>query len=380
MRRRQLFPNPPWWLNSDLMLSAPLCDASNPVAVYRGAMVLTPVRATAALRFDGTKYVSVGNNVIRIEPQGALFEGQRSNIMLQTDTSQDLLAQWTKANITSAFEDDANGYGSKRWTLTADASDRLFIRSITIPAAAHCFAFYVRKAAGAAVTAADCNIHCDNADVASTYTLIGNGIYRVSWENFVGANAARNNGLRLKAGKTVHLVAPPMLEAGAYCSSPFPTTAGAGTRNTDGLSVPRAGVIADAAGTMVLTFDTIAPRSIVPVWSGIVGIGADVLGAIVGAFANSIIATDGTNYPNPSIAVGEGDPSTVRYAITWNAAGGYIHTGVNGVVTPFIYDGSWANADIEIGARAGNPLWGHLRDLRFWNRTFTDAELGNITR
>ncbi|MCL5884448.1 MAG: hypothetical protein M1377_03740 [Deltaproteobacteria bacterium] len=375
MKRRALYPQP-WWLHDDLTFWAPLCDPVNPLAIYRGAGPLSMTRATAALRFDGTKFVSVGNNVLRIEPKGALIEGPRVNSMLLTDTSQDLLAQWTKVGITATFDDDANGYGGKRWALVADASDRQFVRSITIPAAAYSLAFYVRKADGSAVIAADCNIYCDNANAASAYTLIGNGIYRVSSENFTGANAARNSGLTVKANKTVHLVAPPQLEAGIFCSSPVPTTAGTATRNGDKLTFPKAGILDGAVGTLAMGIDFNGGLQ----YERILGNAADA-GAgqtYIQPFGPTLTVNDGAGKMLNVISAGN---ATHRIAIAWSAQLKGVTDG--GAVVAEAFAGDMAFDDNPVlgsNTAGGREIFGHLRDLRIWNRAFTSAELQNITR
>lgn len=376
-RRRPPIP-PPWWLRPDLTYWAPLADPANPLSVHRGG-ALVFVRATAALRWDGAKFVSVGNNVLRIESRGALIEGQRTAYeLLYGDTSQDLLAQWTKVGITSAFEADATGYGGTRWVLTADASDRQFIRGATIAAAPRALAFYVRRPDGGVVDATICNIYREGANRASAYTLIGNGIYRVSEASFNGSAGAANTGLTVKAGKTVHLVAPATLENGAFCAAPIPTADAQATRNTDVLTLPTAGNISGTVGTVAVTMnlnvDAIIDSYI---------LNLDSANYAIPLYYNrgvgKITLYDGANRFGPSIAAG--DFASHKLAASWSGAESKI--AVDGVVVVGAFDG-----DMNIGATAkigGNPtdeanLWGHIRDVFVWSRDFTAAEIGNITR
>jgi hypothetical protein len=79
----------------------------------------------------------------------------------------------------------------------------------------HSFSAYVIRPDRAAVTSADMNLLVNNGGVASTYTLVGNGIYKVTYINFDGINAAKNFGINVTAGRTVYLLGV-QLEEKAY--------------------------------------------------------------------------------------------------------------------------------------------------------------------
>ena len=376
MKRRQLLPQP-WWLHDDLLFWAPLCDPANPLAVYRGTGALSMTRATAALRFDGSKFVSVGNGILRIEPNGALIEGARTFAeMLYTDNSQDLLAQWTKTGITALFEADATAFGGSRWALTADGSDRIFVRSITIAAAARSLAWYVRRTDGGVVDATFCQIYREGAARASTYTLLGGGVYRVSEANLVGSAGAADTGLQIKAGKTLQVVAPAGLEAGAFCSSPMAIADAAMTRNADVLTFPSAGNIDGAVGTIALVGDAISQSSAI----AYIGTNGGYISPLYIQEGGSLWFWDGAN--NQGSGFTNTDGVSYRMANAYSGAAAKIAR--NGSISSsLMFDGDWnvaANVDLGKNAGYGTYIFGHIKDLRIWNRAFTDDELKNLTR
>ncbi len=374
MRRRQLLPLP-WWLNNDLLFWAPLRDVANPLVNYRGTGPCGFTRATTALRFTGIRFVSVDAGVLRIEPFGARIEEARQNLFLYADTSQDLLDQWTKAGLTAVFENDAAGYGGKRWSLAADGSDRQFVRSIAIAAAAHSVSFYVRRPDGAAVTAADCIIHREGADQTSTYTLVGNGIYRVSEANITGSGGAAATGLTVKADATIHLVAPPTLEAGSFPLSPIPTEDSAITRNADALSILVSGNLDPATGTAVVDFRLPADTNwLVPILGGTGG-----NPAYFYSDAELVKAYDGSGLFTFSPVM-----AGVRHRLAAFWGGGQMGIVVDGgAVNTAAFDG-----DVSIGANlllgssgvTGGGSGLNLFDLRIFGRKLSAAELQNITR
>lgn len=377
MRRRHPVRPLPWWLHDDLIFWAPLSDPVNPLAIYRGSGAFTFARATAGLRWDGSKFVAVGNNVLRIEPKGALIEGARTFAeMLYTDNSQDLLAQWTKVGITAAFEADATAYGGNRWTLAADASDRIFVRSITIAAAARSLAWYVRRPDGGVVDATFCQVYREGAARASTYTALGGGVYRVAEENFNGSGGAANTGLQIKAGKTLQIVAPAGLENGVFCSSPMALADAGANRNKDALLLP-ANAIDNTVGTLALEFDFNGTLQ----YERLLGNAADGgAGQIyVQPFGPTVIPNDGT--PRTLNVVASGNV-TQRIAIAWGGAAIKGATNGGAVVSDAFGGNMGLDATPILGANTagGREIFGHIRYLRRWNRVFTDTEIRNLTR
>jgi hypothetical protein len=363
-----------------LIFHAPFNDADNPLTIAVGTGSFTFTRATTALRYNGTKLISTATGTLRIEPSGALFEAARTNIMLYADTSADLLANWTSTGITATYDDDTNGYGDKRWTLAADGSDRQFVRTITIPASAHSLAFYVRKSGGSAVTSADCNIYADGANRTSTYTLVGNGIYRVEYANFTGANSALNSGLTVKASQTVYLVAPANLEAAAFTSSPIPTPAGSSVvRNADNLTFPVSGNITashtiyvehDESSTAAMAFHVFRQAgSVGYIWVRTWG-------------SNGVYAIAGTSGSEVTTVVPNVVNTLYRTASAYNNTGPVHQAATNGTYTTAANRGTYTVGTGACGigsSGSAEHLYGHVKNFRVYDTVFSQSELVDIT-
>ncbi len=363
------FPSP--------IFSAPLNDPDNPLRVITGGP-LTMVRATTALRFDGTKYVDSANNILRIETGidsvvlGALVEGQRTfDELLRTDTSQDQLASWTSTGITATSDADAVAYGGNRWTLTADGSDRVFVQTITIAAATRSLAFYVRRTDGGVVDGTFCLIYREGSDRTTTYTHIGGNVYKVQEANFTGSAGAAATGLKVKAGKTVQLVAPMGLEDGTFSSSAIPTVAAAVTRNMDALTFPSSGNIVGTVGSLVCSYS-------------LVGRSTGEIQAILNSSTHQFLfkhqATektalyDGTTSNNSGVTITVG--TIYNIGAVWGGSAKSIF--VEGVEVSGAFDGDIvAEVTSAIGARTGgsNVLFGHIKGLEIFDVELPSAQM-----
>ncbi len=362
------------------IFSAPLSDPDNPLLTLYGGP-LTMVRATTALRFDGVKYVAAANNILRIEKGvgavtlGALIEGQRTfDELLRTDTSQDQLANWTSTGIIDSFDVDADSYGGNRWTLAADGSDRVFVQTITIAAATRSLAFYVRRSDGGVVDGTFCLIYREGSDRTTTYTHIGGNVYKVQEANFTGSAGAAATGLKVKANKTVQLVAPMGLEDGAFSSSAIPTVAAAVTRNADVLTFPTAGNIDGTVGSVVFGVDfnyvgdsnyTITDNT--------------QLRLLIYGESEDVRYYDGTQ--NPIFQGGAVFSIDTSYKLgqVWSGvlSSGYLD-GATLSGSPAIFDGDFNfGASMRIGARnngAGN-VDGHIKGLEIYGVELSSAQM-----
>ncbi len=359
------FPSP--------IFSAPFNDPANPLRAITGGP-LTMVRATTALRFDGTKYVDAANNILRIETGinsvvlGALIEGQRTfDELLRTDTSQDQLASWTSTGITATSDADAVAYGGNRWTLTADGSDRVFVQTITIAAATRSLAFYVRRSDGGVVDGTFCLIYREGSDRTTTYTHLGGNVYKVQETGFTGSAGAAATGLKVKAGKTVQLVAPPGLEDGAFGSSPIPTVAAAVTRNFDKLTFPSSGNIDGTVGTYATSART---NNFLAAGNRLLDFGVGLSFATV----DKINSSGGLTTVNGPWAHGG-----VSVGVSWRWGNSAQTLAVDGVIEDTdVFDGDLNLAtDVFIGDNGSGirPWWGHLKDLEIYGVELSSAQM-----
>ncbi len=359
------FPSP--------IFSAPLNDPDNPLRVITGGP-LTMARATTALRFDGTKYVDSANDILRIETGinsvvlGALIEGQRTfDELLRTDTSQDQLASWTSTGITATSDADAVAYGGNRWTLTADGSDRVFVQTITIAAATRSLGFYVRRTDGGVVDGTFCLIYREGSDRTTTYTHIGGNVYRVQEANFTGSAGAAATGLKVKAGKTVQLVAPMGLEDGAFSASPIPTVAAAVTRNADLLTFPSSGNMLTNVGTVIMSVDN-PNLTIAHLLNNV-----DSAGLVIFFMGNFLSYYDG-NVRTSSLLSAGSEIVGLRYSgITATIA-------KNGILDDsLVFDGDLGlGANVLVGAKVGSPanvIFGHIKGLEIYGVAFSGAQM-----
>jgi hypothetical protein len=363
-------------LSRGMVFQASYLDPANPLAIAIGAGPLTSVRAhdathTATYVHPTTGLVTVAtDNLLRIESTGALIEDTRTNLALQSET---LGTTWAPTTCTVAANQAVAPDGaSTAESLTATAGNATLLQTVTGTAVPYTFSVYLKRKTGSGAV----QVRAD-----STNWTTCAGVNASTWTRCVDTRtlsvAAYTPGIRIVTDTDAVYAWGGQMEAGAWASSYIgPTVAAAKIRNIDLLSVPRAGVVYDAGGTFAVTFDTTTVRANVPVWAGVLAIGADVFAALTAPTA--ITATDGVNYGSTAIAASP-DPGQFRITrswsgITWNGAA----DGVLATSEP--YDGSWTNAAVDIGNRLGSPIWGHISNLIFWNRALTDNELKAVSR
>lgn len=87
--------------------------------------------------------------------------------------------------------------------LLAAGGTRVFYQALTATVATYTLSSYVKKEDSSAVTAADCRLYFDNNLVTTTYTGIGNGIYRLSYTGTASAGLT-NYGIGVADGRVVY--------------------------------------------------------------------------------------------------------------------------------------------------------------------------------
>ena len=172
-------------------------------------------------------------------------------------------------------------------------------------------------------------------------------------------------------------VAFAQLEEGAFASSYIPTYGSAVTRNIDVLLYPVAGNIPLDMGTfyaeVTKSVDTTAVYGIV------LGTGAAAGQYLfgTGGTATSAYGYDGTN---SALCTGFSTGAVRKVATRWgNSALRLFADGVGGTATAFDGSFNWG-ADFAIGCQAngGYPLFGTIRDVRFYAAPLPDATIAAL--
>jgi len=146
-------------------------------------------------------------------------------------------AAWT---VGSSLDDDYNY--DRRYVLhnarrsvrlsSRAGSNNTYTKSINVGNTnTHTFSAYVMRTDGAAVTSSDCQIYYADAK-NSTYTSMGNGLYRVQWSG-AGINSATAAGIIVTSGGAIYLMGY-QIEEKAYatplCFGDLPGCAWTGTQ------------------------------------------------------------------------------------------------------------------------------------------------------
>jgi hypothetical protein len=364
----------PWWFRG-LAFHAPFDDPATPLKLIRGSGALTFTRAhdathTATYVHPGTGLVTVASaDQLRIEAAGALIEGARTNICLQSAT---LGTTWSPTNITVGDDDAVSpDGGTNAELLTASAGNGTLIQDLgVIASAAKVFSVYLKRATGTG----DIDLTLNGGTGWTTVAVTS------SWARYsiTATLADPDVGIRIVTSGDAVYAYGGQVEAAAFASSYIPTTAGAVTRNDDLLTFPTSGNLSSTLGSISLR---VTPNGFPPPDEiTLVGNPADF---------NSLCIHDGTK----RLRYREGangqyfDGVTMANGTTYRAAIAYTDDvgaalALDGTVqSGKTFNGDFAfEASVQIGGSTHAYLFGHIKDLRIWNRAFTDAEMQNITR
>jgi len=387
-----------WWQNG-LTFWAPLDDPASPLKVNKsaaGTTALSFTRATSATYVHPTTglITTAASGQLRIESNGALIEGQRTNVATYSDN----IATWIGPTHATTILDNAIGPDG---LLTADylmedntATTEHYIsgQALTMDDnVTYTVSLYV-KPNGRTSVLLDCFSKVPT-EYYSYFTLTGsgtatgsgiislgpNGYYRIAESFSSGAGAATprcnvflNNGSITYTGDGVSgvWIAGLQAEIGSFPSSYIPTVAAAVTRNADSLTFPTASNVSGTVGTAYVTADLnyAIPFTHQPMLSA-----ASSRILYKHPTADKISNYDGTNLLS---GVSLSASTTYKLASAWGgsskslvADGGTVYSGA--------FDGDMS---LTTNLNIGTNMFGHIKNLRIWNRAFTDAELQSITQ
>jgi len=372
----------PWWYNQ-LTFWAPFTDPADALKLYKGTGSLTFTRATTAMRTDITTgyLTSTASGTLRIEQNGALIEGQRTNKSLYSE-QLGLAANWVATNVTvdnnTAITDPAGGTAAE--TLTASGANGTLTQSIaTDNSVTHTFSIYLKRKTGTGAV----QLNADNTTY-SACTINATTWTRCTVSNGLTDNTANHSpGIRIVTDGDAVYAFGGQYEAATFASSYIgPTTTGSATRNADVLTFTASGNINDTVGTVAATFDSEFPSPLSTILqrstTGSAG------GFAVDANRKARIYDGTTTVINPQAGVTKAT-GTNKAAWRWSDVDDLMVVTINGAAISTgtgAFDGNIANGDPPYIGSANTiyHMWGHIKDFRIWNRAFTDAKLQTITQ
>jgi len=359
------FDKSPWWY-SGLTFYAPFDDASNPLRLIKGTGPLSFTRATTATYVHPTTglITSAASGQLRIESNGALIEGQRTNLVLQSSAFG---TTWDNTNVTVDTDNTTSPDGTvNAELLTAFDANGTVIQDLgVIASAAKVFSVYLKRATGTG----NIDLTLNGGTGWTTVSVTS------SWARYqiTATLADPDVGIRIVTSGDAVYAYGAQVEAAEFASSLIPTTTAAVTRNSDILTMPST-PIGTAEGTISIEGEIYGQTTgTMLVYNGTYPI------YINGA--ETLVCYDGTGFKGVQVFGGVGS-GTHLFGLTWKDGVG-LSTSVDGNVASDTFDGTMnGNATVWLGVYedlASYPLFGHIKNLRIWNRGFSDSELQAIT-
>jgi hypothetical protein len=384
----------PWW-HYDLTFWAPFDDVRSPLRLLRGTGTLSFTRATPAtyVPAGSTTIATAASGQLRIEANGALIEGQRTNLVIYSDNLAN--AAWVKrgTGAVGATTTGPDGVDNSAYSVSgigADGIDDIYQAVTVVNTTEYEPSFYIKKITSSGTLRLKLDGFAGVNYVNVNLSLVGSG-----WERIKRGHPAatyQNSYVSNSTDGYFHFVAPSggplsfylfrnQLEQATFPSSCIPTTDAAVTRHADILTLPAASNISSTVGTI------------------------SAVAAINASMTSTVVVVTGLNFTGgPLIRRGTpqkldiDDRTTAVYGDAWGNDGvarkvssrwdvgdSLMKNAMNGgAVASGAFDGSMNYpASLFIGQdeiSGAYGVWGHIKDLRIWNRAFTDAEMQSISR
>ena len=385
----------PWWYGG-LTFWAPFDDSASPLKLNVGTGSLSFTRATTATRVatDNGYITSTPSGTLRIESNGALIEGQRTNKALYSE-QLGLAANWVATNVTvdnnTAITDPAGGTAAE--TLTASDANGTLTQSIaTDNSVTHTFSIYLKRKTGTGAV----QLNADNTTYAAC-TINATTWTRCSVSNALTDNtAAHSPGVRLVTSGDAVYAYGAGYEASSFPSSYIPTTTAAVTRNADILKTQISGNVPQSEFT--ITFDTMRNYQLTT-------FSVDTNIFAFGDYAANAYMSFGRSYVNDfgSMLVNFGAYWSYASAFSYDRVFNSLEKGAfrlgSDLKTMDLYINGTKDATTAVAAQAKSAAWNsntfyiggnntgvdvtqrlYIKNLRIWNRAFTDAEMQVITQ
>jgi hypothetical protein len=358
----------------DLTFYAPFDNPADPLKLNKGTGTLSFTRATTATYVHPTTglITTAADNVLRVEANGALIEGARTNLALQSETLGNatnwVATTMTADNNTAVAPDGA----TTAETLTASGDNATLLQSYTGTVAAYTASYYLKRKTGTGAV----QVSADNTTWTSC--TINASTWTRCTDTRTVTVATYYHGIRLATNTDAVYAWGGDAELGAFASSYIPTTTAAVTRNKDQLTFAASGNITPTtSGTIAFSSSLLYPNTSIPPAAVFFG-GQSNFWFYLNA-AGNLNLYDGTNNPNIAMGVFSANQE-IKLSVafgdnTWTA---YKDGSVK------INSGAYANpnpATIAIGNTISDDyyLFGHIKNFKIWNRKFTTGELTTIT-
>ena len=352
------------------------------LALTAGTGSATFTRATTAwTKLSTGLWAQVGTGVARscytgngttVGVYGGYFaEGAATNLCLQ---SRDMTnASWTKVTMTAALDQTGiDGGANTASSLTATAGAATCLQTITEAATASALSMFIKRITGVGTVTIQQGASTSEISGSlnsSTYT-------RVELDATV-----LNPAIGISLGTNGDKIAVDMVQfenstTGA-ATSPIPTTTVAVTRNSDLLTYPVAGNIADTAGTAFA--QCFVPNTLSSGTHGIIADGSGVASYPLAITSGPQVGCyDGTGVVNATgnITVG----ASFKAAANWTGATRNVYRNGTNKGTG-AYDGTITPAALNIGAWSGaasGTLYGMLKNVKLWTIALSDAQIASL--
>ena len=296
-------------------------------------------------------------------PFGYLAEGARINRCLYSQTFEN--AAWVSGGggITAADNTAVAPDGtSTATTLTATGANGTLIQDLGVVASASkTGGLWIKRKTGTG----NIDLTMDGGTGWTTKTVTAD--WTLIQKNQTLAN--EDFGIRIVTDTDAVYVWNGQVETAAFLSSPIPTTTIAVARNADVLTYPTAGNTNSSTGAAYCEVKILELNSRILIDAGVTGPLAPASG--------QPRYSDGTNYPNSGLGNISSDV-LAKVACSWGGATGKMFlNGAAGTATAFD-GGMFTTSPLGVGD-ATVPMYGTIRNLRFYNRALSDAELQAMT-
>jgi hypothetical protein len=366
-----------WYLNG-LTFWAPFDNPADPLNTHTATGSLSMVReTTGTFEHPFTGLVTTSPiNTLRIESQGALIEGTRTNILLWSRALDN--AAWTKTNTTAGKTiTGEDGVSNSASWVAASSNGGTVKQAVTIVEAAFTGSVSIKRITGTGTVKV-------SMDGGSTYGAdLAASLSTSAWYRTTRTQTVANPSLTIQLGTSGDNVAIDYagIEAGAFASSRIPTTTVAVERGYDLLYIEAAGNMDFTEGTFFTRAHFITSRD--NLTSGrVLGLaeGGDPP-MLIDNEDNPVFMNDGTGSTGFDVT-GYTGINPVSLLAWWSAAQSRMGTAINGTNgAGAAFDGSFTGGVVLFGCASTNLAmgWLHLKDAMIWNRPLSVTERTAIT-
>jgi hypothetical protein len=385
-----------WWNTSALTFWAPFTDPANPLTLNKGTGSLTFTRATTATYVHPTTglITTASDNVLRIESNGALIEGARTNLILWSSALATPFSGYNPAGIDPSIDSDVavspdGSTTAERINFSAiGGTSNVIYSKFTSSATTYTFSVYLKVASGTVsvgiflysdIGPVGTGVICNLTTAWQRFSVTGNMPATADSFANIGYDIRNPPAGQAQVGTPSIIAWGTQLEQASFPSSYIPTVAAAVARNASVLTEQTSGNIDNVEGTLALTW---TPRfaSTDNVVTATLFDAAGVRATYTSA-DRKINFTDNTNTVS-SAALTFSANVAQKLAFRWGSSGLLVYRNGAQAATGATYTATTLNANLYIGTNisSANAAYSNIGPVRTWNREFSAAEMGAITQ